>query len=210
LLNQKYDQLTEAEKRSFLRNGRSEVKFTQRLVEDLLFLARVDDPSCRKQDEEIDLSALVQSEIEIKRSTTSLEIRSDLPDHLYSVADPQLIRRLLRNAMENSISYASNNIVVWVEAEDGIAKIHVEDDGPGFSQSAKVSFGQKRPVRLQHSDYGKRISMGLGSVIMLAIARLYGGTIFPSNLTDGDKVVGGSVTIALNIRAHESRSANVA
>lgn len=203
LLNGKFDQLSEIEKREFLRTGKNEVKFTQRLVEDLLFLARVEDPSCRKQDEEFDLSALVESEVESKRSATSLEILCDVPPRFHIFADPQLMKRLLRNAIENGISFAAEKISVRVETEDGAVKIHVEDDGPGFNESAIKTFGQKRPTRIQHSDGGKRISMGLGSVIMSAIARLYEGSITPSNIMAGNKVIGGRVTITLNIVASE-------
>ena len=71
LLNEKFNQLSEVEKRDLLSSGKNEVKFTQRLVEDLLFLARVEDPSCRRQDEELDLSALIQDEVELKRSATT-------------------------------------------------------------------------------------------------------------------------------------------
>ncbi len=45
--------------------------------------------------------------------------------------------------------------------------------------------------------------MGLGSVIMVAIARLYGGSVSPENRIDGGKAVGGRVLIKLNIGAHE-------
>lgn len=210
LLAGKFEHITAPERLEYLLSGRREVKFTQHLVEDLLFLARVEDPACRRQDETFDLSELVQSVVEAKRLATSLEIHCNTPASFMVFGDPQLLKRLFRNALDNSISYALNSIQVRVQMHPETVEIQIDDDGPGFSNVAKESFGQKRPTRIQHSSHEARVSMGLGSVIMVAIARLYRGSVQPSNRLDGEKVVGGRVSICLDLKAGESNEAEAA
>lgn len=210
LLHDKSGQLTDSEKREFLSTGRREVKFTERLVEDLLFLARVEDPACQKREEIFDLSQLVNDEIEAKRALSDLTIACAAPDSLTVLGDGQLLKRLLRNGLSNSLSYAKERISVCVKIEPSALKIHIDDDGPGFSEAALQSFGARRPTRIFHEHQGSRISLGLGSVIMVAIARLYSGSVRPSNLLRDGGVVGGRLTISLNLPVIADRKAHVA
>ena len=199
ILHDQFGKLTDHEKKRFLATGRRETLFTQRLVENLLFLARVEDPTCPKRDELFSLSSLLQESVDAKRVVTTIEVSCDAPENLEVTGDSQLIQRLVQNAIENSLSFAERTVSVRLKSDAEYVHLQVDDDGPGFSEEALKTFGQKRPTRLVHENEGKRISLGLGSVIMSAIAQLYGGEIRPSNRLEGGLVRGGRVTIILRI-----------
>lgn len=210
LLIHKAEHVSEFERTKFLRSARGETNFTRRLVEDLLFLARVEDTSCALQVERFDLSALIQEVVDDRRASTSLELVVRAPAPVLVCADRQLIKRLMRNALDNAISYSREKTEIHLEADREDVIIHVIDDGPGFSATALRHFGQKRPTRLAHSEADGRISMGLGSVILLAIARLYDGEVLPSNSVCVGEVTGGRLKVRLRIVAPVPSGLNAA
>ena len=205
LLRENADRILPAERQTLLSTGRREVKFTQHLVDDLLFLARYDDSACVVAENSLDLFALVQEEVDAKRVLTSVEISLACAGAVKVVADAQLLQRLIRNALENSISFAQNSVKVLVEQQHGAVLLQFEDDGPGFSAESLKSFGLKRPTRILQQENGQRISLGLGSVIMVTIAKIYYGKVKPDNRIHDGQIIGGQVSIWLNL-PHASTS----
>lgn len=210
VLRGKFDSLGDAEKKAFLTTGWGEVKYTQRLVEDLLFLARVEDPTCSTRDEVFDLTERMLADLAAFEATSGLPIERKIPEGVTVRADKQLLARLLRNAFGNALSYAAEGISISLEVAGDTVRICVEDDGPGFSEEALRTFGKKRPTRLVHDRSGSRASLGLGSVIMAAIARRYEGTLEPSNRLREGKVIGGRITVSLRISASIVRQSRAA
>jgi hypothetical protein len=59
-------------------------------------------------------------------------------------------------------------------------------------------FGYKKASRiLSDSSNGKRISVGIGSVIMREILQIHSGELKASNLVTQDKILGGKVSFRL-------------
>jgi len=210
ILQNKFERMTDSERKQFLATGRREVNFTKRMVDDLLFLARVEDPSCIRNDENLDLIALMQMEIQSAGTSSTLQIKLEGPSDLNVIADAQLLRRMIRNGIHNSISYAETNITIHVGMRGGLVEMFIDDDGPGFSEHSLATFGKKRPTRIQHEDEGRRISLGLGSVIMTAIARIYSGEVQPANRYLENRVAGGRVSISLKLKASSAAAAAAA
>ena len=92
--------------------------------------------------------------------------------------DPELIRRVLVNLLDNAIKYTPASEVVRVRAsqDGGIARIEVADNGPGIPQDSRglifEKFGrakQPRPSRLHSS--------GLGLAFCRLAVEAHGGAI---------------------------------
>jgi K+-sensing histidine kinase KdpD len=113
--------------------------------------------------------------------------------------DSHLLRRLFRNALENAVSFARTEVSVVVEsAGSGELRILVRDDGPGLSESALKSFGERRVSRTFERTKGSRLSLGLGSVIMRTVAEIHRGKVVATNRKDPDgKVSGAEIQISL-------------
>lgn len=182
-----------------------EIDYLGRLVEDLLFLAQVQEPSYQRDQQSFDLAEILLEEIEDCQLRSvhqgqKIEINSDresLP--IFLVGDPYLIRRLFRNALENSSSFARKKIrIVLKTLLENRVYLSIEDDGPGLSEEGLASFGYRRMTRKLDLLPNGRVSVGLGSVVMRAICEAYRGTIEIANRYDSEKrVVGAKVEIVL-------------
>jgi signal transduction histidine kinase len=173
-----------------------ETEYLTSLVEDLLFLALVIEPKYKADATEISARELIQSLLPQATSARPEILVSLVPgksDLGRITGSPHLITRLIRNALANALTHAMSRVQVSIEVKGSEVEIQIHDDGPGFSPEALASFGKKRPTRYLSQPDSSRISVGLGSVIMNAIAAAHGGRVTPSNQS------GGVLTIVLPV-----------
>lgn len=180
----------------------TEIDYFERLIEDLLVLAQVNDPKYLIAHENFSLNEIVEEESENKASQGKFQhIKLMLnmnPKEIVVPGDTHLIKRLLRNALDNAFSFAASEVRVSLDLSDEKwARIVVADNGPGFSENSLESFGARRSSRTLDTKSGGRLSVGLGSVIMRNIAHLHRGSIKPSNLQKNGKLAGAELTILL-------------
>lgn len=190
--------LTPEKTAELVRLAECEVDYFGSLVEDLLLLGTLDEPTYKP--ETVNLGELLQKEIDsFAQRFPDCEVKLFREGELDpATGNPRLLRRAVRNALENACAYARKKIDVRVRSGRGEVVISVEDDGPGFSEADLLQFGTKRPTRLVSQRGAKRISVGLGSVIMKSIAERHRGHIRPRNRIDGQgRVEGASVDITL-------------
>lgn len=99
--------------------------------------------------------------------------------------DGQLIVQLLSNLLDNVAKYTPPQTAVEIRAVavDEVARITVEDDGPGFGQRDPASLFEKfeRGGQAESAVSG----FGLGLSICRAILGLHGGGIEASNRSEG-------------------------
>lgn len=208
-LNLKGAALGEETKKEFLELSLKEVNYFERLVEDLLFLAQVSEPKYQIQKESIILATVIEDEAEdvsfrINQHGKAVKLQLQLEEIKEQdiVGDLHLVRRLLRNTLENAFSFANSEVKVIgkFDLDKKSLKITVIDDGPGFSAESLSSFGERRVTRKISSDKNGRISVGLGSVIMKAIVNVHRGEIKASNIINSsNKAEGSAVEIVLPV-----------
>lgn len=167
-----------------------EIEYFERLIEDLLLLAKIQDSQhIPSKKEPLDFIDLIQQEVDLfkrqfetknPRLKISLSIKGT---HDLILADPFLMKRLLKNSLSNALQFADSKIDVEVDlnSKSGICCM-VSDDGPGFSTEALESFGQRRSSRSFSTKSDGKLSVGLGSVVIKAIADLYFGKVEVFNL----------------------------
>lgn len=119
----------------------------------------------------------------------SVQIRS--AGSVKVLADPALLHRVIANLLDNEIKHLPASSTVWVSlrADDEIATLTVEDDGPGFD----VEVGR----RLFEQGVKGRESRGhgLGLAFVDAVIRVHGGNVTATNRAEG----GARLSIALPI-----------
>ncbi len=94
-------------------------------------------------------------------------------------ADPHLLRRLLQNLIDNAIRYSLSWIAVAVDSSEHELRITVSNDAMPLSESDLKAWGKKRQQRRIAEAFSReRTSLGLGSSIVLQIARLHQGQAF--------------------------------
>ncbi len=124
--------------------------------------------------DEIDVNALVEERISFLRSAHP-EISYDLrlaPERPRVVADPDLIKGVLTNLLENAAEAAQprGTVLAATAVEGETLRIEVHDSGPGLS-------AQARSTLFEPSISFKKGGMGLGLSIARRSALLCGGDL---------------------------------
>jgi signal transduction histidine kinase len=146
----------------------------QRLVEDLLLLARADEhvPLSRVP---VDLDDLAFEEGHRLRSSTSSQVDTSGVGAARVQGDVNALRRVLRNLGENAARHASSRIAISLDTRGGDVVLTVDDDGPGIPESERDRVLQ-RFVRLDEARSRDDGGSGLGLSIVDEVVRAHGGT----------------------------------
>ncbi len=181
--------------------AQKEIDYFARLVEDLLFLAQVRDPRYLNSGKPVDFAEIVREQVDrADQGKIDVHLNGLTEDtSLLLRGDEVLLKRLVRNAIDNAASFAKSEIDITVEnvADPKSYRLTIRDNGPGFSEQALATFGEKRFSRFIGTNDGERLSVGLGSVIMSTVADVHGGSVVAKNRSDGQ--TGAEVSIVLPI-----------
>lgn len=153
----------------------SEVARLERLVDDLLFLARSDERGLHPQSDDVDLDDLVSAEARRLRRTTGLRVAVHAAP-VRVVGDRHQLSRALRNLTDNAARHATGGVELRTDGRTGHAVIDVLDDGPGVPAAERERIFQ-RFVRLDASRQRPAGGAGLGLAISREIARAHGGEL---------------------------------
>jgi signal transduction histidine kinase len=94
---------------------------------------------------------------------------------LHAPADERLLRRALRNLLENARRYGGSGIEVHVQAQGGQVQVAVEDRGPGVPQAQRERIFEaffRLPGHAEHAG-----GVGLGLALVRQIAQAHGGSV---------------------------------
>jgi signal transduction histidine kinase len=147
----------------------------QRLVEDMLLLARTDEhvPAPRAP---VDLDDLAFEEARRLRSTTSLRVDTSAVGAARVHGDVDALRRVLRNLGENAARHARTRIDITLADRGVDVVLTVDDDGPGIPESERKRV-LRRFVRLDEARSRDDGGSGLGLAIVDEVARAHGGSV---------------------------------
>jgi two-component system, OmpR family, heavy metal sensor histidine kinase CusS len=159
----------------------TEVEHMSRLVDRLLILARADAGALRPARVPVDAADFLQEagarwSATAERSGTHIEVES--PELGTIAADPDLLRRILDNLLENAIRHAPPDSVVRVTGarEAGSLRVDVSDQGPGIPAAFRERIFD-RFARLDGARARDAGGAGLGLALSRAIAKSHGGSL---------------------------------
>ncbi|RMB61962.1 sensor histidine kinase [Tessaracoccus antarcticus] len=147
----------------------------ERLVSDLLLLARSDEHGLIMNVEDVDLDDIVTGEIARIRAQGALTVEVDVVS-VRVTGDAQHLLRAVRNLMDNAVRFASTTVEVRLGTMNGVAVLDISDDGPGIAGSERERVFE-RFVRLDDSRERGTGGTGLGLAITREIARAHGGDV---------------------------------
>jgi signal transduction histidine kinase len=147
----------------------------QRLVEDLLVLARADE-HVPPQRTPVDIDDLAFEEARRLRSTTSLRVDTSAVGAARVHGDVDALRRVLRNLGENAARHATTRVDIALADRGGDVVLTVGDDGPGIPEIERQRV-LKRFVRLDESRSRDDGGSGLGLAIVDEVVQAHGGSV---------------------------------
>jgi signal transduction histidine kinase len=148
----------------------------QRLVDDLLLLARADTDGRSGELAPTRLDAVVAAEVAraSRGSPVALDARS-LAEVTVAADSPEL-RRVVANLLDNATRHAHARVLVTVTDDGGAAQLTVTDDGPGVppDQAERIF---ERFARLDAARSAADGGTGLGLAIAREIVERHCGTL---------------------------------
>ncbi len=154
----------------------------QRLVEDLLLLARLDEAS-PPRNQIVDLASVARAAVtDALAIEPGRQVLFSGPDEAFVVGDDQRLAQVVSNLVTNARTHtpASSPIEVHVEVNDGEVRLDVIDNGPGISKE-HLDRVFDRFYRVDNSRARTSGGAGLGLAIVQAIVHNHGGTVSAGN-----------------------------
>ncbi len=154
----------------------------QRLVEDLLLLARLDEASPIKN-RPVDLAGIARAAVaDAQAIEPGRQVMFSGPDEALVMGDDQRLAQVVSNLVTNARTHTppSSPIEVEVTVADGHVRLDVIDNGPGISPE-HLDRVFDRFYRIDHSRARSSGGTGLGLAIVAAIVHHHGGTVGVTN-----------------------------
>ncbi len=153
-----------------------------RMIQNILDIGRAEQMGLELHKSRIGLSAWIPhllQELETQARRKSHELTWDCPEHLEVEADPDFLRRLLLNLVDNALKYSppgSRTNIQARTAENGV-RLEVRDQGRGIPEHMREHvFGKF--VRLEEEGAKTRSSSGLGLAFCQLVAEAHEGRIW--------------------------------
>jgi len=151
------------------------------LVEQMLFLARAEDPATILDRQDLDLGQVLADAarpFELLAEERGLRLRVEADPVARIQADPTLLRRAIHNLLANAVRHTSSDgeVSLTGSAREGVVEIVVRDSGEGIPPDQIPHLG-RRFVRPDASRSRATGGTGLGLAIVQSILRLHGGAL---------------------------------
>jgi signal transduction histidine kinase len=171
--------MSREELESTLRTAMESTSFMNRLIEDLLLLAMMQEHMTQTTVKMADITtaAVTQLETVAKQHNKTLTY-SPAPDARAPerTGNTTLLQRAVMNCIENAIKYARTTVTVTVTPIDGRTQVTITDDGTGIP-ATHLPHVWERFYRVDSSRARKSGGTGLGLAITKSIVEKHGGKV---------------------------------
>jgi signal transduction histidine kinase len=148
-----------------------------RLVRDLLDLARLDAQSFTLQVERCDLADCARTSVDMlsyAAQDAGLHLSTGELQTCTAVADPDRLAQLIGNLVDNALKFAESRIEVSVVAASDRGEIRVDDDGPGVDTEERPFVFERHFTTDRQQRRGSE-GTGLGLALVAQLASAMGG-----------------------------------
>ncbi len=168
---------------------REEVDHLARLVDDLQTLALSDAGALNLQMESVNFSVITCQSGEAYRARLAergVELRLNVGEGIILDADPQRLKQLLNNLLENCCRYVDKGgrVILSLAAKDKTVVLNLDDSGPGL-ETEQMERLFERFYRVEGSRSRLTGGSGLGLAICRNIVETHQGSIRAENSSMG-------------------------
>jgi signal transduction histidine kinase len=159
----------------------------ERLVQDLLFMARADEWRNPVREELVDLDDLVLDEALRVRSRGRVRVNLSRLSGGQVAGDADQLLRVIRNLMGNAERHARTTVDVGLRTHGSDVELVVSDDGDGIPPADRDRVFE-RFTRLDNARARSQGGAGLGLAIAKEIVDSHGGTIAVVDSRQGTRI----------------------
>jgi two-component system sensor histidine kinase BaeS len=155
----------------------SEARRLERLVADLLDLARLDAHQFSLTPRPVDARAVIDETVagfQPSARDFGVTLRVTEGDPVPADLDPERLAQVVANLVENALKYAASTVEVDVARRNGSVVIHVDDDGPGIPANERERVFER--LYTARESAGRSVGTGIGLAIVHELASTMGGT----------------------------------
>jgi len=192
LASNEFDEITDAEKRSYLNIIRISSQQIYSLLDNLLTWSRAQSGRIDFKPEKVSLSELVENSIDVVRSSAEnkqITLYKDLTKEVFVNADKNMLFTVLRNLLTNAVKFTPNGGSVTVSFNNvgDKAEISVTDTGIGMNED-ELSRLFKLDGNLKNPGTNNETGTGLGLILCQEFMHLHKSKIVvESNPGKGSK-----------------------
>jgi signal transduction histidine kinase len=158
----------------------AEARRLERLVRDLLDLARMDARQFSLDIRPIDVAEVVTETAEGFRPAADeagVALRVSADGGIHARADPERLAQAVANLVENALKFAASSVDVAAIARDGHVLVRVDDDGPGIDEADLPRVFERLYTTLRPAARDIGGGSGLGLAIVHDVVAAMGGTV---------------------------------
>ena len=164
-----------------LKSTLEESAYLERIINDLLFLSRIEALEKKEFDKSVQLDEILlkvveSQELAAKKKNITLDIKKAEPTEIKG--EEILLERMVTNIIDNAIRYThpKGKVEVSLEKKDGSSTILVQDTGIGIPEES-LSLIFDRFYVVDKSRFKETGGLGLGLSIVKRVADCHGGVI---------------------------------
>lgn len=172
-----------AKKEEYLLNMKQDVEELERLIDEMLSYAKLNEQNLLLELVEMDLSPWLKEMVSYyddEKINVSLVFSPTARQPFTATLNPALMARALNNILRNCLRYAQSTITMHVTQHDGITEIRIQDDGKGIAED-KIATIFEPFTRGDTSRDKQSGGYGLGLAIAARIVQRHQGTIEAGN-----------------------------
>jgi signal transduction histidine kinase len=147
-----------------------EVRRLTHLVDNVLQFSRAERGTAALSPEPRELAPTVREALELFQPVMAgngVRVRTRLGPSVEAVYDPDALRQILLNLLDNALKYGprAQEIVVGVESRDGTPRLYVDDQGPGVPEKERERIFE-RFHRIERDRDGAVAGTGIGLAVV--------------------------------------------
>jgi PAS domain S-box-containing protein len=162
--------ISDSERKHYLRIIEKEGKRLAALVKDLLDLAKIEKGETDQNFEQFNIAELANEIVETMQISSTLSVSIEVMSHIepFVFASRERIRQVLRNLLDNAVRYTppDGSITIIIDLQDKDIVVAVKDTGTGIPQT-----DIDKVFNRFHRVKGTRGAKGEGTGLGLAIAK---------------------------------------
>jgi heavy metal sensor kinase len=164
-----------------LKSTLEEAAYLERIIDDLLFLSRIEALEKKEFEKSVQLDEIVlkvveSQELAAKRKKITLDIKKVEPVRIKG--EEILLERMITNIIDNAIRYTDpeGKVAVSLDKQDGSSVLLVQDTGIGIPEESMPLIFDRFFV-VDKSRFKETGGLGLGLSIVKQVADCHGGKI---------------------------------